>query len=178
MVSRVAKIPVKIPEGVSVNVSNFVFTASGQYGTLSHSICDNVKVDLENGLILVAAKNNSKFSVAMSGTVRAIIANLVNGVFKPFECLMMLVGVGYKVKIDADTLELSVGFSHPVRFCIPEGLKVDVKKQTEFVVIGIDKHAVYQFAAKVRAVRPPERYKGKGIRYADEKIILKETKKK
>ncbi|MFB9157090.1 50S ribosomal protein L6 [Chromobacterium violaceum] len=176
--SRVAKNPVAIPAGVEVKFGAADVTVKGALGSLSTALCNDVEVKLDNGQLTFAAKNDSKFARAMSGTLRALLNNMVNGVSKGFEKKLQLVGVGYRVQAQGDTLNLSLGFSHPVAHKMPAGIKVETPTQTEILVKGADKQLVGQVAAEIRAYRSPEPYKGKGVRYADEVVVLKETKKK
>lgn len=176
--SRVAKNPVPVPAGVDVQLSDGAVTIKGPQGTLSQPLTNLVKVTLAEGKLQVAAANDSRASRAMSGTTRALLANMVIGVSKGFERKLSLVGVGYRAQAQGDKLSLSLGFSHPVEHRMPPGVKVETPSQTEIVIKGADKQLVGQVAADVRAYRPPEPYKGKGVRYADEVVSLKETKKK
>ncbi|POB00052.1 50S ribosomal protein L6 [Chromobacterium sinusclupearum] len=176
--SRVAKNPVAIPAGVEVKFGAAEVTVKGALGSLSTALCNDVEVKLDNNQLTFAAKNDSKFARAMSGTLRALLNNMVNGVSKGFEKKLQLVGVGYRAQAQGDTLNLSLGFSHPVAHKMPEGIKVETPTQTEILVKGANKQLVGQVAAEIRAYRSPEPYKGKGVRYADEVVVLKETKKK
>ncbi|HRH81787.1 MAG TPA: 50S ribosomal protein L6 [Thiobacillaceae bacterium] len=176
--SRVAKNPVIVPAGVDVNLSDAAITIKGPQGTLSQALTGLVKVSLENGALQVTAANESRQSRAMSGTTRALLANMVQGVSKGFERKLNLVGVGYRAQAQGSKLNLTLGFSHPVEHEMPAGVKVETPTQTEILIKGADKQQVGQVAADVRAYRPPEPYKGKGVRYADEVVSLKETKKK
>ncbi|TDR80286.1 50S ribosomal protein L6 [Paludibacterium purpuratum] len=176
--SRVAKNPVAIPAGVEVKFNATEVSVKGSLGTLSTALCDEVDVKLDNGQLTFAAKNDSKFARAMSGTLRALLNNMVQGVSKGFEKKLTLVGVGYRAQAQGEVLNLSLGFSHPVAHKMPAGVKVETPSQTEIIIKGADKQQVGQVAAEVRAYRAPEPYKGKGVRYADEVVVLKETKKK
>ena len=176
--SRVAKNPVVIPAGVEVKFGAAEVSVKGALGTLSTPLCADVDVKLEDNQLTFAAKNDSKFARAMSGTLRALLNNMVTGVSKGFEKKLQLVGVGYRAQAQGDTLNLSLGFSHPVAHKMPEGVKVETPSQTEVIVKGADKQQVGQVAAEIRAYRSPEPYKGKGVRYVDEVVVLKETKKK
>jgi large subunit ribosomal protein L6 len=176
--SRVAKNPVAIPAGVEVKFNATEVSVKGSLGTLSTPLCEEVEIKLDNSQLTFAAKNDSKFARAMSGTLRALLNNMVQGVSKGFEKKLTLVGVGYRAQAQGDTLNLSLGFSHPVAHKMPAGVKVETPSQTEIVIKGADKQQVGQVAAEVRAYRSPEPYKGKGVRYADEVVVLKETKKK
>ncbi|MDN0075879.1 50S ribosomal protein L6 [Crenobacter sp. SG2303] len=176
--SRVAKNPVAIPAGVEVKFNATDVTVKGSLGTLSTPLCGDVEIKLDNNELTFAAKNDSKFARAMSGTLRALLNNMVTGVSKGFEKKLQLVGVGYRAQAAGDTLNLSLGFSHPVAHKMPEGITVATPTQTEILVKGANKQLVGQVAAEIRAYRSPEPYKGKGVRYADEVVVLKETKKK
>lgn len=177
--SRVAKNPVSIPQGVDVTISGGQVTVKGPKGTLAHEIHPAVEVTQEATTLRFAPrKSESKDSWALAGTTRALLNNLVTGVRDGFERKLSLVGVGYRAQAQGRVLNLSLGFSHAVAFAIPEGITIETPSQTEVVVKGIDKQLVGQVAAQIRALRPPEPYKGKGVRYADERIVMKEAKKK
>jgi len=176
--SRVGKMPVAVPSGVDVQVSAQEITVKGAQGTLKQAANDLVAVKVANGAVTFAPANESAEANAMSGTLRAIVANMVNGVSKGFERKLTLVGVGFRAQAQGTKLNLQVGFSHPVVKEMPAGIKVETPSQTEIILKGADRQVVGQVAAEVRAIRPPEPYKGKGIRYADERVVLKETKKK
>ena len=176
--SRVAKNPVAIPSGVEVKFGAAEVTVKGALGTLSTALVNEVEVKLDNNQLTFAAKDDSKFARAMSGTLRALLNNMVIGVSKGFEKKLQLVGVGYRAQAQGDTLNLSLGFSHPVAHQMPAGIKAETPTQTEILIKGADKQLVGQIAAEIRAYRSPEPYKGKGVRYADEVVVLKETKKK
>lgn len=176
--SRVAKNPVVVPAGVEVTVAADKISVKGPQGTLSQALKGDVKVEREGDTLLCKASNESAAAGAMSGTVRALLANMVTGVSKGFERKLTLVGVGYRAAAAGDTLNLTLGFSHPVVHKMPKGVKVATPSQTEIVLTGADKQQVGQVAAEIRAYREPEPYKGKGVRYSDEVVILKETKKK
>jgi len=176
--SRVGKLPVPVPKGVEINVAAASVSVKGPLGTLSQPFTPNVRVKKDGEAVVVETADDSNEANAMSGTVRAILANMMTGVTKGFERKLMLVGVGYRAQAQGDKLNLTLGFSHPVVHQMPKGVTVQTPTQTEIVIKGTDKHLVGQVAATVRAVRPPEPYKGKGVRYADETVILKETKKK
>ena len=175
--SRVANNPIQLPKGVEVTLGE-VITVKGPLGLLTQSSSADVNVSMENGELRFAASNDSIQANAMSGTMRALLNNMVTGVSKGFERKLTLVGVGYRAQAQGDSLNLSLGFSHPVVHKMPEGVKVETPSQTEVVIKGIDRQKVGQVAADVRGYRPPEPYKGKGVRYADEVVVLKETKKK
>ncbi|KAF0098614.1 MAG: large subunit ribosomal protein L6 [bacterium] len=176
--SRVAKNPISVPAGVEVKLDAAAVTIKGPMGTLSHALTGLVKVTLDNNVLQVAANGESRASHAMSGTTRALLANMVLGVSKGFEKKLNLVGVGYRAQAQGNKLNLTLGFSHPVEHLMPEGIKVETPTQTEILIKGMDKQKVGQVAADVRAYRKPEPYKGKGVRYADEVVVIKETKKK
>lgn len=176
--SRVAKNPVVLPAGVDVTVGAGEVTVKGPLGVLTQRIGQSVEVVREGSSVTCKAIDGAANARAMSGTVRALIANMVAGVSKGFEKKLNLVGVGYRAQAQGDKLNLSLGFSHPVVHQMPAGVKVETPTQTEIVIKGIDKQQIGQVAAEVRAYRQPEPYKGKGVRYADEVVVLKETKKK
>ena len=176
--SRVAKMPIDVPKGVDVQVSADKITVKGSNGTLTRATTGLVKVTHEDGKVAFAPANESVAANAMSGTMRALVANMVNGVSKGFEKKLTLVGVGFRAQAQGAKLNLQIGFSHPVVKDMPAGIKVETPTQTEIIIKGADRQVVGQVAAEVRAIRPPEPYKGKGIRYADERVSLKETKKK
>jgi len=175
--SRVGKSPIAL-QGAEATLSDEKITVKGPLGTISQAANRLVKVVNENGTLKFEPTDDSREANAMSGTMRAIVANMVQGVTKGFERKLTLVGVGYRAQAQGDKLNLSLGFSHPVVHQMPEGVKAETPSQTEIVIKGIDKQKVGQTAAEVRGYRPPEPYKGKGVRYADEVVILKETKKK
>ena len=176
--SRVGKMPVTVPQGVDVSIKEDQISVKGTGGTLSVANSALVMVKNEGGKLTFAPANESRESNAMSGTLRQLVNNMVVGVTKGFEKKLSLVGVGYKATAQGAKLNLAVGFSHPVNIDMPSGIKVETPSPTEVVIKGADRQRVGQIAAEIRAVRPPEPYKGKGIRYADEKITIKETKKK
>jgi large subunit ribosomal protein L6 len=176
--SRVGKMPIALPKGVDVAITAEHITVKGANGTLKRAVNPLVTVKSADGNVLFAPANESVAADAMSGTVRALVANMVNGVSKGFEKKLTLVGVGFRAQAQGAKLNLQIGFSHPVSKDMPEGVKVATPTQTEIIITGADRQAVGQVAAEVRAIRPPEPYKGKGIRYADERVTLKETKKK
>lgn len=176
--SRVAKNPVTVPAGVEVNFGTDTLTVKGKNGALSLPLTGAVKVELNDGQLTFAAADDSKHSVAMSGTVRALVANMVKGVSEGFEKKLQLIGVGYRAQAQGKTLNLSLGFSHPVVYEMPEGVSVATPSQTEILLTGADKQAVGQAAAEIRGYRPPEPYKGKGVRYVGEQVVMKEAKKK
>jgi len=176
--SRVAKNPVVVPKGVEVALAASEISVKGPFGTLKQFLTDDVSVVREGDSLLCKAQNESMQSNAMSGTVRALLANMVQGVSKGFERKLTLVGVGYRAQAAGDTLNLTLGYSHPVSYKMPVGVKVETPTQTEIVLKGANKQQIGQVAAEIRAFREPEPYKGKGVRYSDEVVILKETKKK
>ena len=176
--SRVGKSPVLLPEKVEVTISADLISVKGPLGTLSQAITSNVKVEKIDNHLEIKLNEDTRQANAISGTLRALIANMVQGVSKGFERKLMLVGVGYRAQAQGDKLNLTLGFSHPVVHQVPVGVKVETPTQTEIIIKGADKQQVGQVAADVRNYRPPEPYKGKGVRYADERIVLKETKKK
>ena len=176
--SRIAKYPIAIPKGVEVTIAPRQISVKGPLGVIARASDPNVAVEKEGGQLLCKALGNSQHANAMSGTMRALVANMVTGVSKGFERKLALVGVGYRAQAQGDKLNLSLGFSHPVVHQMPKGVKVTTPTQTEILITGIDKQMVGQVAAEVRAYRSPEPYKGKGVRYSDEVIVLKETKKK
>jgi large subunit ribosomal protein L6 len=176
--SRVGKMPVAIPQGVDVTLSNETISVKGAQGSLVRAQNPLVKVSNEAGKLVFAPANETAAAGAMSGTMRALVANMVQGVSKGFERKLTLVGVGFRAQAAGSKLNLQIGFSHPVVKDMPAGIKVETPSQTEILIKGADRQVVGQIAAEVRAFRPPEPYKGKGIRYADEKVVIKETKKK
>ena len=176
--SRVAKNPVALPKGVEVSLAGGNVTVKGPLGSLTLNRNPAVEVVVEGEQLMVKPVAGAENANALSGTTRALLANLVNGVSKGFEKKLTLVGVGYRAAAQGDTLNLSLGFSHPVAHKMPAGVKVETPSQTEVLIKGIDKQQVGQVAAEIRAYRKPEPYKGKGVRYADEVVILKETTKK
>lgn len=176
--SRIAKYPVQIPAKVEVAWDTDVIHVSGPLGKVSHFITADVKLTREGNAITVAAANDSTHSRAMSGTMRAIVANMVYGVSHGFSRKLTLVGVGYRAQAQGGALNLELGYSHPIMHKMPAGITVETPSQTEIVIKGIDRQVVGQVAAQIRAYRKPEPYKGKGVRYADEVVIIKETKKK
>jgi len=176
--SRIAKYPVALPKGVDVNIAGGNISVKGPLGTIARPADPNVEVKKDGEQLVCKALGNSRHANAMSGTMRALMANMVTGVTKGFERKLALVGVGYRAQAQGDKLSLSLGFSHPVVHQMPKGVKVTTPTQTEIVITGIDKQLVGQVAAEVRAYRSPEPYKGKGVRYLGEVIVLKETKKK
>ena len=176
--SRVGKMPVAIPAGVDVSIKEDQINVKGTGGNLSLTLNALVKATNEGGKLSFVPANDSREANAMSGTMRQLVNNMVVGVTKGFEKKLNLVGVGYRATAQGTKLNLQIGFSHPVAKEMPAGVKVVCPTQTEIVISGFDRQAVGQVAAEVRALRPPEPYKGKGIRYSDEKVTIKETKKK
>ena len=176
--SRIAKYPVDLPKGVETNFAAEVLSVKGPMGSLSQGIHPSVKIVKEGDTLTFHPADESALANAMSGTMRALVANMVTGVTKGFERKLTLVGVGYRAQAQGDKLNLTLGFSHPVVHSMPAGVKCETPTQTEILIKGTNKQQVGQVAAEVRAYRPPEPYKGKGVRYADEKVVIKETKKK
>lgn len=176
--SRVAKNPVVVPAGVEVTLAANAISIKGPLGLMTQNFSSNVAVEREGDALLCKALTADREAHAMSGTLRALVSNMVHGVTKGFERKLNLVGVGYRAQAAGEMLNLTLGFSHPVAHKMPEGVKVATPSQTEIVLTGIDKQKVGQVAAEIRAYRQPEPYKGKGVRYSDEVVILKETKKK
>lgn len=176
--SRVGKAPIELPEKVEVTIGSGEISVKGPLGTLTRRLSPVVEVEKKDKTILFRAAGNSRHANAMSGTTRALVANMVTGVTKGFERRLALVGVGYRAQAQGDKLNLTLGFSHPVVHPMPKGVKVETPTQTEIVLKGMDRQLVGQVAAEVRAYRRPEPYKGKGVRYAGEHIRRKEGKKK
>jgi large subunit ribosomal protein L6 len=176
--SRIAKNPVVLPKGVEVALAAGEVTVKGPLGALTQFVLPSVKLEKEGEAIVCRAIEGQPNASAMSGTMRALVNNMVTGVSKGFEKKLTLVGVGYKAQAQGTKLNLSLGFSHPIVHEMPNGIKVETPTQTEIVIKGIDRQLVGQVAAEVRAYRSPEPYKGKGVRYADEVVVIKETKKK
>jgi len=173
--SRVAKNPVSLPKGVEVSVNGSEVTVKGDKGLLRLALVDGVRLQQEDGSLTVGYEDSAR---AMAGTTRALLANMVKGVTDGWERKLILNGVGYRAKAVGNTLNLTLGLSHPVDFEVPENITVETPTQTEIIVRGIDKQEVGEIAAKIRSFRPPEPYKGKGVRYADEVVLRKEAKKK
>ncbi len=176
--SRVAKRPVALGKGVTAEINAGALTVKGPKGSLTLELSREVEVKHQDSEIAVAARSGSRFANAMAGTTRAHINNMVTGVSAGFERKLELVGVGYRAQAQGNKLNLTLGFSHPVEYPVPEGITVETPSQSEIVVRGIDRQRVGQVAAELRRFRPPEPYKGKGVRYSDERIVLKEAKKK
>jgi large subunit ribosomal protein L6 len=176
--SRVGKMPVTVPQGVDVAITAEQITVKGGNGTLVRAVNPLVSIKNDAGVLTFIPANETSAADAMSGTMRALVANMVGGVSKGFEKKLSLVGVGFRAQATGQKLNLQIGFSHPVVKDMPAGIKVATPTQTEIVISGPDRQVVGQLAAEVRAFRPPEPYKGKGIRYVGERVTLKETKKK
>jgi large subunit ribosomal protein L6 len=176
--SRVGKLPITLPAKVELTVSETQIVVKGPLGTLTQAASSHVSIKKDGSTVTLEAIGDGKTANAMSGTLRALIANMVQGVDKGFEKKLQLVGVGYKAAAAGSKLNLTLGFSHPVVHDMPEGIKVETPIATEILIKGIDRQKVGQVAAEIRAYRPPEPYKGKGVRYFGEKIVIKETKKK
>ena len=176
--SRIAKYPVELPKGVEATITANQISVKGPLGTLSQTLIGNVIVNEDSGKLSFIVANDSREAKAMSGTLRALVANMVTGVSKGFERKLTLVGVGYRAAVQGTAIKLQLGFSHDVVHPMPAGVKAECPTQTEIILKGSDKQVVGQVAAEIRAYRPPEPYKGKGVRYVDEHVIIKETKKK
>lgn len=176
--SRVSNNPINIPSNVQVISSLNNITVKGPLGLLNQKFTSDVRVEINNEIIKVIATNDTKHANSLSGTLRAILANMVHGVATGFEKKLLLVGVGYRAQVNSSKLNLALGYSHAIEYTIPEGIKIEAPTQTEIIVKGIDKQKVGQVSAEIRSFRLPEPYKGKGVRYADEVILIKETKKK
>lgn len=178
MLSRIAKMPLPIPQGVEVTVNGSTVIVKGKLGQLENQFNDTVTVLKKDNTLVLETKNDTKFAKALSGTVRALVNNMIIGVTTGFEKKLTILGVGYRAAVQGDNLNLALGFSHPVVVKAPKGIKIEAPTQTEIIIKGTDKQMVGQVAADIRSYRPVEPYKGKGVRYADEVVILKETKKK
>ncbi|WP_444997082.1 50S ribosomal protein L6 [Aliikangiella sp. IMCC44359] len=176
--SRVAKNPVNIPSGVTIDLKGQEIAVKGSKGELKQNVHVSVDVKVEDNQITFEGREGIEGAKAMSGTMRSLVNNMVTGVSQGFEKKLLLVGVGYRAKAQGKVLDLTLGFSHPVNYELPEGITVETPSNTEIIVKGIDKQVVGQVAANIRAYRPPEPYKGKGVKYADEVIRRKEAKKK
>lgn len=176
--SRVAKMPVEIPPGIEFQISGNVASVKGAKGKLEMHLHDEIQVEQLENLVKISPRNAGILSNALAGTTRALLNNMVTGVCKGFERRLLLVGVGYRAQAQGKFLNLTLGFSHPVQFTIPEGIVIETPSQTEILIKGMDKQKVGHVAAAIRNYRPPEPYKGKGVRYSDEVIVLKEAKKK
>jgi large subunit ribosomal protein L6 len=176
--SRVGKRPVIVEKGIEIDLRGNALTVKGPKGSMSIECHSEVEVSTEETGLTVSPRSGSKFSKAMAGTTQALLRNMVTGVGQGFERKLRLVGVGYRARVAGQTVNLALGFSHPVEYQVPDGVTVEAPSQTEIVVKGTDKQKVGQVAAEIREFRPPEPYKGKGVRYVDEHIVLKEAKKK
>lgn len=176
--SRIAKAPVKVPSGVEVKVAGQDVAVKGPKGVMGWSVHSTVSVGVEDGIVRVKPNGDRPEHWAMAGTTRALINNMVTGVSTGFERKLTLVGVGYRAQAKGKSLNLALGFSHPIDYPVPEGIEIETPAATEIVVRGADKQRVGQVAAEIRGFRPPEPYKGKGVRYADEYVVRKEAKKK
>jgi len=170
--------PVPLPKGVELTQAGGKVRVKGPKGELSHTLNPQVEINVADGTANITSRTEAQTDRALAGTTRALLANMVNGVSKGFERKLELVGVGYRAQAQGKKLNLTLGFSHPVAFAVPDGITIDTPSQTEIVIKGADKHKVGQVAADIRRFRPPEPYKGKGVRYAGEKVVLKEAKKK
>ncbi len=176
--SRIAKSPVELPKGVEFKQDGNVVTLKGGKGELSMELNSEVEVTQDEGVLTLAPRSGSRFAMAVTGTMRSLLANMAQGVTEGFERKLELVGVGYRAQAQGKNLNLSLGFSHPVVYAAPEGIDIETPSQTEVIIRGNDKQKVGQVAADIRRFRPPEPYKGKGVRYAGERVVLKEAKKK
>jgi len=176
--SRIAKEPVEIPSGVEFSQSGNVVTMKGSKGSLSLELNSEVELKQEDNTLVLAPRSGSRFSTAVAGTMRSLLANMVKGVTEGFERKLQLVGVGYRAQAQGNKVNMTLGFSHPIVHVVPEGVTVETPSQTEIVIKGADKQQVGQVAAELRRYRPPEPYKGKGVRYAGERVMIKEAKKK
>jgi large subunit ribosomal protein L6 len=177
-VSRIAKYPVNIPKGVEAKINGSALMVKGPKGQLDYDVHPQVRINLDGGVMTFVPTDESTFADAMSGTTRALVNNMVTGVSKGFEKKLTIIGVGYRAAVQGKNLNLTLGFSHPVVYPIPAGITIETPSQTEVIVRGSSKQAVGQVAAEIRAYRPPEPYKGKGVRYSDEHVVRKEAKKK
>jgi large subunit ribosomal protein L6 len=176
--SRVARMPIPVPKGVEVTLESGRIRAKGPKGVLGFALPEAIGLEREGDVLRVRWATEPRRNVALAGTVRALVANLVHGVSEGFEKRLELSGVGFRAQVEGRRLQLSLGFSHPVLYAIPEGITIETPSPTEIVVRGADRQRVGQVAADLRRLRRPDPYKGKGVRYAGEKIVLKETKKK
>jgi len=176
--SRIAKYPVELPQGVQASIAANSIIVKGPLGELSQTLTDDVQITQEGSQLSFVSRNTSQHAHAMSGTLRALVNNMVIGVSKGFERKLTLVGVGFRAQMQGNALKLQLGFSHDVLHDVPQGIKIECPTPTEVIVKGSDKQVVGQVAAEIRAYRRPEPYKGKGVRYADEQVVIKETKKK
>lgn len=176
--SRIAKYPVAVPQGVEANIAEDQITVKGPRGTLVQPLTGDVKIELNDGELSFVAANDSRHAKAMSGTVRSLVNNMVTGVSTGFTRKLLLVGVGFRAQVQGDALKLQLGYSHDIVHELPAGVTAECPVPTEILLTGSDKQVVGQCAAEIRAYRRPEPYKGKGVRYAEEQVALKETKKK
>jgi large subunit ribosomal protein L6 len=176
--SRIAKKPVAVPASVEVRESGQLLTVKGPKGTLEHRIHNLVEVKLGDGELTFGPRGTSKLANALAGTTRALVNNMMTGVSKGFERKLELIGVGYRAQAKGKVLNLTLGYSHPIDYHLPEGVSAETPSQTEILLKGNDRQQVGQVAAEIRAFRPPEPYKGKGVRYSDEVVVRKEAKKK
>jgi len=176
--SRIAKQPVVFGKDVAVSLQGRVLTVKGPKGSLSMELNSEIQADVDESNVRVTPRSRSKFAIAIAGTTRSLISNMVVGVSQGFEKKLELVGVGYRAQAQGKKVNLSLGFSHPVEYAVPDGITVETPSTSEIIVRGIDRQAVGQVAAELRGYRPPEPYKGKGVRYANERIVMKEAKKK
>ena len=175
--SRIANNPIKIPENVEINITDNLISAKGPLGQLDQHITDDVKILEADKVLTFSATKQTKHSKAMSGTVRSLVNNMVEGVSKGFEKKLTLIGVGYRASVQGNKLNLELGFSHPVIHILPEGVTAQTPSQTEIILKSSNKQTIGQVASEIRAYRPPEPYKGKGVRYSDEHVVIKEAKK-
>lgn len=176
--SRIAKVPVALPKGVECTQAGDILKVKGPNGELTMSVNSEIQIDVSEEAATVSARSGSRFAHAMTGTTRALMSNMVIGVTDGFERRLVLVGIGFRAQMQGKKLNLTLGFSHPVVYEVPDGITVETPSQTEVVVKGADKQKVGQTAAEIRGYRPPEPYKGKGVRYSDERVVIKEAKKK
>ena len=176
--SRIAKSPVELPKGVEFKQEGNVVTLKGGKGELSMELNSEVELTQDDGALKLSPRSGSRFAMAITGTMRSLLANMAQGVTEGYERKLELVGVGYRAQAQGKNLNLTLGFSHPVVYAAPEGISIETPSQTEVLIKGTDKQQVGQVAAEIRRFRPPEPYKGKGVRYADERVVLKEAKKK
>jgi large subunit ribosomal protein L6 len=176
--SRIGKNPVRIPSGVEVSISGQTLTAKGRLGALSLLVSNEVSASIADGTVAIAPKSDTKQSRAMWGTTRALVDNMVTGVSEGFSVNLEITGVGYRAQVQSDTLNLQLGYSHDIRFPIPSDVRISCERPTSITISGADRQRVGQIAADIRAYRPPEPYKGKGIKYANESVRRKEGKKK
>ncbi len=176
--SRIANAPISLPKGVEISLQGPSVSVKGPKGALTYTLPKHVSLAQESGEVHCKAKEGEPGAVALAGTARSILNGMVVGVSKGFEKRLTLVGVGYRAQMQGKSLNLTLGFSHPIEFSVPEGIQIETPSQTEIIVRGFDKQLVGQVSAKIRGFRPPEPYKGKGVRYSDENVVRKEAKKK